>query len=130
MSVVYVADSEALLSGVAADAHAVHTVGALDLGGSSLEVTFVPAPGSAIVDIRDSRAHLNICNSHARRPARQTSSVTWGCAAQESVSKAGPISLLSVGPHTDPFQQLRIAPSVLRCGMGVWRCLSRRPAGP
>ncbi len=41
---------------MAADAHAVHTVGALDLGGSSLEVTFVPAPGAPIVDIRDSRA--------------------------------------------------------------------------
>ena len=46
-----------LLSGVATDAHAVHTVGALDLGGSSLEVTFVPKPGAPIVDIRDSRAH-------------------------------------------------------------------------
>ena len=33
-----------------------HTVGSLDLGGSSLEVTFVPKPGAPIVDIRDSRA--------------------------------------------------------------------------
>ena len=55
-------------AGVAADAHAVHTVGALDLGGSSLEVTFVPAPHAQIVDVRDSRALiLNVASIPAAR---------------------------------------------------------------
>ena len=56
-----------------------HTVGALDLGGSSLEVTFVPAPGAPIVDIRDSRARS------VGRPNRVTHVLWVGCIAMQLI---------------------------------------------
>lgn len=42
--------------GPGAGAVALNTVGALDLGGGSLEVTFVPPPGAAIADPADAGA--------------------------------------------------------------------------
>ena len=51
------------------------TVGALDLGGSSLEVTFLPPPGAAISDDADKGAAeaspfpLHSCTAHLLLPA-------------------------------------------------------------